>query len=91
MLFGFTLPVNFRNPLASANPQDFWRRWHISLSGMAARCGVHADLQGAQQDGVFRPPPAGRAESAFSPPLLAMGVWNGLALHYVVSGLMFGA
>lgn len=32
MLFGFTLPVNFRNPLASANPQDFWRRWHISLS-----------------------------------------------------------
>ena len=23
--------------------------------------------------------------------LLAMGVWNGLSLHYIVSGLMFGA
>ncbi|MFY1004847.1 MBOAT family O-acyltransferase, partial [Escherichia coli] len=32
MLFGFTLPINFRNPLATLNPQDFWRRWHISLS-----------------------------------------------------------
>ena len=32
MLFGFILPINFRNPLATLNPQDFWRRWHISLS-----------------------------------------------------------
>lgn len=31
-MFGFTLPVNFRTPYAALNPQDFWRRWHISLS-----------------------------------------------------------
>ncbi len=29
---GFTLPENFNNPLASRNLQNFWERWHISLS-----------------------------------------------------------
>jgi alginate O-acetyltransferase complex protein AlgI len=32
LLFGLTLPVNFRSPYASANPTEFWRRWHITLS-----------------------------------------------------------
>jgi D-alanyl-lipoteichoic acid acyltransferase DltB (MBOAT superfamily) len=31
-LLGFTLPENFRTPYRSANLQEFWRRWHISLS-----------------------------------------------------------
>ncbi len=32
MVLGFTLPENFRTPYRSANLQEFWRRWHISLS-----------------------------------------------------------
>jgi D-alanyl-lipoteichoic acid acyltransferase DltB (MBOAT superfamily) len=32
MVLGFTLPENFRTPYRSANIQEFWRRWHISLS-----------------------------------------------------------
>jgi D-alanyl-lipoteichoic acid acyltransferase DltB (MBOAT superfamily) len=32
MILGFTLPENFRTPYRSANIQEFWRRWHISLS-----------------------------------------------------------
>ena len=31
-LLGFDLPENFRTPYRSANLQEFWRRWHISLS-----------------------------------------------------------
>src|SRR6185295_3656983 len=31
-ILGFTLPENFRTPYRAANLQDFWRRWHISLS-----------------------------------------------------------
>ena len=31
-VLGFELPENFRTPYRSANLQEFWRRWHISLS-----------------------------------------------------------
>jgi alginate O-acetyltransferase complex protein AlgI len=31
-LFGLRLAVNFRQPFAALTPQDFWRRWHITLS-----------------------------------------------------------
>lgn len=31
-LMGFDIMVNFNLPYFSMNPQDFWRRWHISLS-----------------------------------------------------------
>ena len=29
---GYDLMTNFRRPYLAANIQDFWRRWHISLS-----------------------------------------------------------
>ena len=32
MLMGFYLPKNFDSPYKSQNPQEFWRRWHMSLS-----------------------------------------------------------
>ena len=31
MLLGFYLPMNFNSPYKSQNPQEFWRRWHMSL------------------------------------------------------------
>ena len=32
MLMGFRFPVNFRRPYTAIDLQDFWRRWHITLS-----------------------------------------------------------
>ena len=32
MLMGFYLPRNFDSPYKAQNPQEFWRRWHMSLS-----------------------------------------------------------
>lgn len=32
MCLGFKLPENFRAPFSAVGYQDFWRRWHISLS-----------------------------------------------------------
>ncbi|MEM9626896.1 MAG: MBOAT family O-acyltransferase [Pseudomonadota bacterium] len=34
-LFGYDCPDNFRAPLLATNIADFWRRWHITLSGWA--------------------------------------------------------
>lgn len=31
-LFGFTIPKNFDLPLTALSIQEFWRRWHISLT-----------------------------------------------------------
>lgn len=31
-LLGFELQLNFKLPYFATNPQEFWRRWHISLS-----------------------------------------------------------
>ncbi|MBR3566459.1 MAG: MBOAT family protein [Paludibacteraceae bacterium] len=32
MTMGFYLPQNFDSPYKAKNPQEFWRRWHMSLS-----------------------------------------------------------
>ena len=32
LLIGFHLPQNFNSPYKAANPAEFWRRWHMSLS-----------------------------------------------------------
>jgi alginate O-acetyltransferase complex protein AlgI len=31
-LFGLRIPQNFNSPYQAADPADFWRRWHISMS-----------------------------------------------------------
>ncbi|MFQ8842761.1 MAG: MBOAT family O-acyltransferase [Clostridium fessum] len=31
-MFGFTFIENFRLPYTATSIQDFWRKWHISLS-----------------------------------------------------------
>ncbi|MBJ6723173.1 MBOAT family O-acyltransferase [Geomesophilobacter sediminis] len=31
-LFGFTFPENFNWPYAAPSPQEFWTRWHMTLS-----------------------------------------------------------
>ncbi|MGD0882772.1 MAG: MBOAT family protein [Acidimicrobiales bacterium] len=32
LLMGFRFPVNFKRPYTAVGLQDFWRRWHITLS-----------------------------------------------------------
>lgn len=31
-MLGVHLPLNFRQPYLALTPQDFWRRWHVTLS-----------------------------------------------------------
>ncbi|KOF52155.1 cytochrome C552 [Achromobacter sp. DMS1] len=91
MLFGFTLPINFRNPLATVNPQDFWRRWHISLSEWLRDVVFMPIYKALSKTAFFGRHRLAAQNIGIFATLLAMGVWNGLSLHYIVSGLMFGA
>ena len=33
LMFGFKLPANFNSPYKSVNIIQFWRRWHMTLTG----------------------------------------------------------
>ena len=32
LMFNIKLPINFNSPYKALNIQDFWRRWHMTLS-----------------------------------------------------------
>jgi len=36
-MFGFRCPENFNYPYAATSIQDFWRRWHMTLSSWFGR------------------------------------------------------
>ena len=91
MFFGFSLPGNFRNPLATVNPQDFWRRWHISLSEWLRDVVFMPIYKALSKTAFFSRHRLAAQNVGIFATLLAMGVWNGLSLHYIVSGMMFGA
>jgi len=81
-LLGVRLPENFNWPYLARNLQDFWQRWHISLSSWI-RDYVYIPLGGSRH-GVVRRVLNG---------LLAFGLcglWHGPAWHFVVWGLYHG-
>jgi hypothetical protein len=41
MLLGFWFPQNFDQPYRALSLQEFWHRWHMTLSQVAARLPVH--------------------------------------------------
>ena len=50
MLLGFYLPMNFNSPYKSQSPQEFWRRWHMSL-GRWLKTYLYIPLGGNRQIG----------------------------------------
>jgi alginate O-acetyltransferase complex protein AlgI len=82
-MFGFTLPENFRLPYAARSIQDFWRRWHISLSSWF-------------RDYLFIPLGGSRAGAARTYRNLLLvfflcGLWHGASWTFVAWGLFHGA
>jgi alginate O-acetyltransferase complex protein AlgI len=81
-LMGFELMVNFKLPFFALSPQDFWRRWHISLSTWL-RDYLYIPL-GGNRKGPSR---------TYANLLLTMvlgGLWHGAALHFAVWGFYHG-
>ncbi len=81
-MFGFHFPENFNLPYTSRSLQEFWRRWHISLSGWF-------------RDYLYVPLTAGRRSAGWGYFSLFVvfflcGLWHGSNWNFVAWGLVHG-
>ena len=81
-LLGFDLLVNFKRPYQADSVQDFWRRWHLSLSSFL-RDYVYIPLGGSRR-GRFR-----RAVNILIT-FGVSGIWHGTGFHFLLWGLLHG-
>ena len=82
-MFGFTFQENFCYPYMAVSVQDFWRRWHISLSSWF-RDYVYIPLGGSRK-GTFR---------TYRNLLIVFfltGMWHGAGTAFLLWGLYHGA
>ena len=81
-LLGIRLMENFRAPYLADSIKDFWRRWHISLSGWF-RDYLYIPLGGSRR-GSFR-----HCLNLFLVFLIS-GLWHGAAISFVCWGALHG-
>jgi alginate O-acetyltransferase complex protein AlgI len=82
-MFGFVFPENFARPYSSVSMTDFWRRWHMTLSGWF-RDYVYIPLGGSR----------GATEVTVRNLMVVFfltGAWHGAAWTFVLWGLYNGA
>ena len=75
-IFGFRVPLNFRQPFSALNLVDFWKGWHISLSSVLKE--------------LFYTP-ARKAIGSFGALFLvylSSAMWHGVTLNFMLWGLL---
>src|SRR5262249_53516130 len=83
LLLGIVLPKNFDSPYKSRSLQEFWHRWHISLSSWL-RDYLYIPLGGS------RGGPTKTYRNLMITMLLG-GLWHGASWNFVVWGALHGA
>ncbi len=81
--FGYYIPKNFDYPYSAISLQDFWRRWHISLSSWL-RDYLYIPL-GGNRGGAMK------TSRNLMATMVLGGLWHGAAWTFVVWGAMHGA
>ena len=82
LLFNIKIPINFNSPYKALDIQDFWRRWHITLSRFLREY-LYFPL-GGSRDGIF---------NTYRNLLLVFvigGIWHGAGWTYVIWGGLHG-
>ncbi len=82
MLLGFRFPDNFNAPYSASSIQDFWRRWHMTLSAWL-RDYLYIPLGGNRHG-------PGRRALAVMGTMLLGGLWHGASINFVVWGGLHG-
>ncbi len=81
-MLGYNFCDNFAFPYFSGNIQDFWRRWHISLSSWL-RDYLYIPLGGSRGSKLFR-------YRNLMLTMLLGGLWHGAAWRFVIWGGLHG-
>ena len=79
---GFQFPTNFNRPYLAVGAQDFWRRWHMSLSTWL-RDYLYISLGGSRRGRV-------RTYVNLFLTMLIGGLWHGAQWHFVLWGTFHG-
>jgi D-alanyl-lipoteichoic acid acyltransferase DltB (MBOAT superfamily) len=82
LLFNIRLPINFNSPYKATNIQDFWRRWHITLSRFL-RDYVYIPLGGNRKGGF-------RAYNNLMATFVIGGLWHGAGWTFIFWGFLHG-
>jgi D-alanyl-lipoteichoic acid acyltransferase DltB (MBOAT superfamily) len=82
LLFNIKLPINFNSPYKALNIQDFWRRWHITLSRFL-RDYIYIPL-GGNKKGSFK------TYNNLLITFLLGGLWHGAAWTFIFWGFLHG-
>ena len=88
-VLGIKVPENFQRPYLSPNIQEFWNRWHITLSTWV-RGYVFLPLGHRLFRTGLRRHPLGIAAASYLVSFVIVGAWHGLAPNYVVWGAYHG-
>ncbi|WP_439241468.1 MBOAT family O-acyltransferase [Lonepinella sp. BR2474] len=81
-LLGYKFPKNFDSPYYATNPQDFWRRWHISLSTWL-RDYLYIPLGGSRAS-------VSRTHVNLFITMVLGGLWHGASWNFVIWGCLHG-
>jgi alginate O-acetyltransferase complex protein AlgI len=82
-MFGFRFPENFNYPYIASSVQDFWRRWHMSLSTWF-RDYLYVPLGGNRVS-------PRRVYLNLVTVFFLCGLWHGASWNFVIWGLWHGA
>ncbi|WP_243299874.1 MBOAT family O-acyltransferase [Bacillus litorisediminis] len=82
LLFNIKLPINFNSPYKALDIQDFWRRWHITLSGFLTKY-IYIPLGGNRK---------GTARTYINIFIIFFisGIWHGAGWTFILWGTLHG-
>ncbi len=81
-MFGFTLPENFDSPYKAVSINDFWKRWHMTLTRFFTRY-LYIPLGGSRKGKL-------RTYLNILIVFLVSGLWHGAAWTFMIWGAMHG-
>ncbi len=82
LLFNIKLPINFFSPYKATSIQDFWRRWHITLSRFLKDY-IYIPLGGNRRGEI-------RTYTNLFATFVLGGIWHGAGWTFVFWGILHG-